>query len=218
MAPLARSGARLPPLATLGGEGVLGRQGRQRPRNEAERALQAADLRDLPGRPRGHLARSVLWRWPPAVGVGLSPPRQRLAPLPRSDRAADAAPVAGDAPQVDSRQCGLALRAVRSISRGPVDYGHRGGSTRRPVEVEATDQEEIAPMTMTDVYRGKDLGTLELTVTDEMVQHYIKGLDEPNPWYTAASPFGGPVAPVIIYQQADSEFKGWYLDNLFGNL
>src|SRR5207245_6452265 len=46
----------------------------------------------------------------------------------------------------------------------------------------------------------------------------IKGLDEPNPWYTTASPFGGPVAPVIVYQQADSEFKGWYLDNLFGNL
>jgi acyl dehydratase len=73
-------------------------------------------------------------------------------------------------------------------------------------------------MTTTDVYPGKDLGTLELTVTDEMVQHYIKGLDEPNPWYTAASPFGRPVAPAIIYQQADSQFKGWYLDNLFGNL
>jgi len=67
-------------------------------------------------------------------------------------------------------------------------------------------------MITTDVYPGKDLGTLELTITDEMVQHYIKGLDEPNPWYTTASPFGGPVAPVIVYQQADSEFKGWYLE------
>ena len=45
-------------------------------------------------------------------------------------------------------------------------------------------------------------------ITDEMVQHYIKGLDEPNPWYTAASPFGGPVAPVIVYQQADSRVQG----------
>src|SRR5438094_4720355 len=138
MAPLARSGARLPPLATLGGEGVLGRQGRQRPRNEAERALQAADLRALPGRLRGDLAHSVLWRWPPAVGVGLSPPRQRLAPLPRSDRAADAAPVAGGAPQVDSRQCGRALRAGRSIS-GSVnrmarenDVVRSGRGLRRP--------------------------------------------------------------------------------------
>jgi hypothetical protein len=68
----------------------------------------------------------------------------------------------------------------------------------------------IALMT-TDVYAGKDLGTLDLTITDEMVQHYIKGLDEPNPWYTTTSPFGGPVAPVIVYQDADSQFKGWSL-------
>jgi len=72
--------------------------------------------------------------------------------------------------------------------------------------------------TTTDVYPGKDLGTLEVTITPEMVQHYIAGLDESNPWYTAASPFGGPVAPAIVYQDTDSQFKGWYLDNLFGNL
>jgi acyl dehydratase len=70
----------------------------------------------------------------------------------------------------------------------------------------------------TDVYPGKDLGTVEITVTEEMVQHYMNGLDEPNPWYTTASPFGGPVAPVIVYQDADTQIKGWYLDNLFGNL
>jgi acyl dehydratase len=70
----------------------------------------------------------------------------------------------------------------------------------------------------TDVYPGKDLGTIDLAITADMVDHYIKGLDEPNPWYTTDSPFGGPVAPVIVYQQADTLFKGWYLDNLFGNL
>jgi acyl dehydratase len=70
----------------------------------------------------------------------------------------------------------------------------------------------------TDVYPGKDLGALEVTITTDMVEHYVKGLDEPNPWYTTASPFGGPVAPVIVYQDADNQFKGWYLDNLFGNL
>jgi acyl dehydratase len=69
-----------------------------------------------------------------------------------------------------------------------------------------------------NVYAGKELGTLDLTITEEMVQHYVKGLDEPNPWYTKDSPFGGPVAPVIIFQNVDSQFKGWYLDNLFGNL
>jgi len=75
-----------------------------------------------------------------------------------------------------------------------------------------------ARMLTTDVYAGKDLGTLELAITDEMVQHYVKGLEEPNPWYTTTSPFGRPVAPVIVFQDADSQFKGWYLDNLFGNL
>src|SRR5439155_1184274 len=50
---------------------------------------------------------------------------------PRSDRAADAAPVAGDAPPVDSRQCGLALRAGRGISRGSVDCGRRVWSSWR---------------------------------------------------------------------------------------
>ena len=68
------------------------------------------------------------------------------------------------------------------------------------------------------VYAGKDLGTLDLTITEEMVQHYTQGLDEPNPWYTDDSPFGGPVVPVIIFQDVSSLFKGWYLDNLFGNL
>src|SRR5262249_43828846 len=68
------------------------------------------------------------------------------------------------------------------------------------------------------VYRGRDFGGRERGVPGEVVEHYFRGLGEPNPWYTTASPFGGPVAPVIVYQQADSEFKGWYLDNLFGNL
>ena len=70
----------------------------------------------------------------------------------------------------------------------------------------------------TDVYAGKDLGTLDITITPEMIEHYVKGLDEPNSWYTTASPFGGPVAPVLVYQDIDTQFKGWYLDNLFGNL
>ena len=74
-------------------------------------------------------------------------------------------------------------------------------------------------MTMaSDVYAGKDLGTLDLTITEDMVQHYIRGLEEPNPWYTRDSPFGGPVAPALVFQDISNRFKGWYLDNLFGNL
>jgi hypothetical protein len=34
-------------------------------------------------------------------------------------------------------------------------------------------------MMTTDVYPGKDLGTLELTITDEMVQHRIVWPNEP---------------------------------------
>src|SRR5207253_5915196 len=113
MAAVARPGARLPPLAALGSQGVLGRQGRRGTRHEAERALQAADLRDVPGRPRRDVAHPVLRRGAPPVGLGLSASRQRLAQLASGDRAADAAPVAGDAPQADSRQCRGALRAGR---------------------------------------------------------------------------------------------------------
>lgn len=69
-----------------------------------------------------------------------------------------------------------------------------------------------------DVYIGKALGTVDLTITEAMVQHYVRGLDEANAWYTDDSPFGGPVAPAIVFQDVSSQFKGWQLDNLFGNL
>src|SRR5262245_26289696 len=92
---------------------------------------------------------------------------------------------------------------------------HEAGAPTDPRPLRETSPGGDAGMGATDVYPGKDLGTLELTITDEMVQHYVKGLDEPNPWYLTTSPFAGPVAPVIVYQDADTQFKGWYLDNLF---
>ena len=55
-----RPGSGAPPCAALGDKEVLGRQGWRRPRHEAERPLQAADLHDLPGRRRGDGAHSVL--------------------------------------------------------------------------------------------------------------------------------------------------------------
>src|ERR1051325_4873735 len=126
------------------------------------------------------------------------PPRLRAAPCSsRSTRSART----GTAPSCSTRKA-TASRCTRG----------------RRQRIRGTHSRRITLMITTDVYPGKDLGALELAVTDEMVQHYMKGLDEPNPWYTTASPFGGPVAPVIVYQHADSEFKGWYLDNLFGNL
>ncbi|GIX49101.1 MAG: hypothetical protein KatS3mg131_3312 [Candidatus Tectimicrobiota bacterium] len=71
---------------------------------------------------------------------------------------------------------------------------------------------------MADVYVGKDLGTLELTITQEMVDHYLDGLEADHPWYRGPSPFGGPVAPALIFQEVSTRFQGWYLDNLVGNL
>ena len=65
-------------------------KGGMRARNQAQRAVQAPDLRDVPGRLRGDVADPVLRRGAPAVGLGLSAPRQRVAELARRHRAADA--------------------------------------------------------------------------------------------------------------------------------
>jgi hypothetical protein len=40
-----------------------------------------------------------------------------------------------------------------------------------------------------------------------------RGARRAEPLVDGGVAFGGPVAPVIVYQDADSQFKGWYLDN-----
>ncbi len=87
LAAVAGSGTRLPSLAAVGSQGFLGRQGRHRARNQTQRIVQAADLRNLPGGLRGDVADPVLRRRPPAVGIGLPAPRQRVARIrrPRSN-------------------------------------------------------------------------------------------------------------------------------------
>src|SRR6516225_3112050 len=101
MAALARARARLPPLATLGSQGFLGRQGRQRARDQTQRTLQAPDLGDLPGRLCSDVADPILWRGPPALGFRLPAPRQRLAQFACRDRAPDARSLARDAAEAD---------------------------------------------------------------------------------------------------------------------
>src|SRR5262249_36190007 len=107
---------------------------RQLARHEAERALQAADLRDVPGRPRRDVAHPLLRRGASLVGLGLSASRQRLAQLASGDRAADAAPVAGDAPQANSRQCRGALSARRIVKAAAI-------STRRNAPMAIIDSQ-----------------------------------------------------------------------------
>src|SRR5436190_22428601 len=112
MAPVARTGTRLPPLAPLGSQGILGRQGCHRTRNQAQRTVQTPDLRDFPRGPRRNVAGAVLWGRTPAMGIGLPAPRQRLAEFARRHRAADDLTLAGHAAQADPRQRGAPLPAV----------------------------------------------------------------------------------------------------------
>jgi acyl dehydratase len=42
---------------------------------------------------------------------------------------------------------------------------------------------------------GTELGPLETLVSPESIREYCHDWEDPNPWYLAESPFGGPVAP-----------------------
>src|SRR5947209_6697364 len=68
---------------------------------------------------------------------------------------------------------------------------------------------------------GQDLGVIEFAITPERVRWYIDTLGDDHPWYTGASPFGGPVAPALVVHNPayDGGRSGrWYLPNRFGNL
>ena len=73
-------------------------------------------------------------------------------------------------------------------------------------------------MLTTDVYAARISGRSSLRSPTRWSSTTPRGSTSRIPRYTTTSPFGGPVAPVIVFQDADSQFKGWYLDNLFGNL
>ena len=42
---------------------------------------------------------------------------------------------------------------------------------------------------------GTELGPVETDISVRAMEAYAKDWDDPNPWYTDSSPFGGPVAP-----------------------
>ena len=69
-----------------------------------------------------------------------------------------------------------------------------------------------------DIPVGLDLGVHEHEVTPSLVAEYTDAVDDRNPWYTGASPFGGPVAPALILHSEVYRFGGWYLPNIYGNL
>ena len=69
-----------------------------------------------------------------------------------------------------------------------------------------------------EVYVGRDYGGAEYEITPDLVERYIAGTGDDNPWYRGPSPLGGPVAPALIVHSAVFHTHSWYLPNLYGNL
>jgi acyl dehydratase len=67
-------------------------------------------------------------------------------------------------------------------------------------------------------YVGRDMGGREVKITPAMVEQFISGTGDANPWYTDNSPLGGPVAPALILHSEVYRDLGWYLPNIYGNL
>lgn len=69
-----------------------------------------------------------------------------------------------------------------------------------------------------EIYVGRDFGGFEFDITPATIENYIAGTGDDNPWYTADSPIGGPIAPALILHSAVFRRHDWYLPNVFGNL
>lgn len=65
---------------------------------------------------------------------------------------------------------------------------------------------------------GRDVGGWAREVTPELIEHYGEGTGDRHPWYTGESPFGGPVAPALLFHSEVYRDLSWYLPNLVGNL
>jgi acyl dehydratase len=65
---------------------------------------------------------------------------------------------------------------------------------------------------------GRFYGERLEEITPELVQHYADAVDDHNPWYTGASPFGAAVAPALIEHSECYRDLRWYLPNIYGNL
>jgi acyl dehydratase len=70
----------------------------------------------------------------------------------------------------------------------------------------------------TGVHVGQDLGGRQYTIAAERIAHHLAGTGDDHPWYRSDSPFGGAVAPALLYHSEVYEDLSWYLPNIFGNL
>lgn len=69
-----------------------------------------------------------------------------------------------------------------------------------------------------EVFVGRDIGGRRATVTPAEVARYGDGTGDRHPWYRGDSPFGGPIAPALLYHSEVYRDLSWYLPNLIGNL
>ena len=69
-----------------------------------------------------------------------------------------------------------------------------------------------------EVYVGRDMGGRTTEVSAADVARYEAGTGDRHPWYHGNSPFGGPIAPALLYHSEVYRDLGWYLPNLIGNL
>jgi acyl dehydratase len=69
-----------------------------------------------------------------------------------------------------------------------------------------------------EIYVGRDVGEAAYDITPALIDNYIAGTGDDNPWYRGPSPLGGALAPALILHSAVYRTHGWYLPNIFGNL
>ena len=67
-------------------------------------------------------------------------------------------------------------------------------------------------------YVGRDMGGREVEITPALVEQFIAGTGDDNPWYRGASPLNGPLAPALILHSEVYRDLSWYLPNVYGNL
>ena len=65
----------------------------------------------------------------------------------------------------------------------------------------------------TEIYVGKKLGPIEFIASRQRIREYIDGVLDNHPWYSGDYPFGGPVAPALIFHSLSTMFDGWMFDN-----
>lgn len=91
-----------------------------------------------------------------------------------------------------------------------------------------TTQTPLVKLRELGTHVGQDLGVEDLLITPELVRWYIDTIGDDHPWYTGASPFGGPVAPALLIHNpayggqsmsvGARRSERWYLPNRYGNL